>query len=396
MFSYGTPHVIANVGVNAFNFNAATQTPVGFSGPAGAPNSFALNDNARIALGPAFLTFLAPTLAGGRARLDWNVGIFSARYGAAGRYDYGRLGTYLVGAISAPGEVLGGEYDFGKLTLRLEHGLAAQQFEDSRYVLGTTVVHHAHAFLGGYDQLFKVGAHYIDAFAPDDRVTSSNGRTGHETVFGLDGFVDAGGFGRLYAGISHIRAKDSNSVGPALYVVNAGGGPGLQDNYLGLSSGGNGTVTTALVQYDLSVGALLRHPKPFYGDGADVTLSVFGMETWIGSDDPRWHRARKLKLGGVAEYTPLAWLGVGGRVDHLQPDTIDSEQNFSILSPKLTFRSAFLTHEQLELQYSKYLYGDKRPITPNPNLGGPRNPRASDEPLGLDSDVIMLSARAWW
>ena len=33
---------------------------------------------------------------------------------------------------------------------------------------------------------------------------------------------------------------------------------------------------------------------------------------------------------------PLAWLGVGGRFDAVQPDLDDSTQNFSVLSPRLT------------------------------------------------------------
>ena len=57
---------------------------------------------------------------------------------------------------------------------------------------------------------------------------------------------------------------------------------------------------------------------------------------------PMWNMStKKLKLGADVMYTPLPWLGVGGRFDHVEPD-LDakiggSTLNFSVLSPRWSF-----------------------------------------------------------
>jgi hypothetical protein len=140
----------------------------------------------------------------------------------------------------------------------------------------------------------------------------------------------------------------------------------------------------------------------FSGDGPDITLSFFGMYNAITSDDPIYDGMKKLKFGTEAIYTPLSWLGVGARFDRLMPNTSDSTQGFSILSPKILFRSQFLTHELITLQYSKYFYGtayylETRPPTAVPS--GPVTPYGYGAP-GItgppDENVFKIQATMWW
>ena len=50
--------------------------------------------------------------------------------------------------------------------------------------------------------------------------------------------------------------------------------------------------------------------------------------------------------------------GAGFRFDSVQPDLDKSAQNFSVFSPRLIIRTAFVTHEQIMIQYSRYFTGE--------------------------------------
>ncbi len=66
----------------------------------------------------------------------------------------------------------------------------------------------------------------------------------------------------------------------------------------------------------------------------------------------------KLKFGTEWTYVPLSWLGLGARYDVVEPNTSKSGESFSVISPRIIFRTAFVTHEQVMIQYSRYFYGD--------------------------------------
>ena len=136
-----------------------------------------------------------------------------------------------------------------------------------------------------------------------------------------------------------------------------------------------------------SLARLLRAPEPFWGQGPDVLLSVFGMYNHVKSDDEMFNDiADKLKWGGEATYIFLTFLGAGLRFDRVQPNLDDSTYAFSVLSPKIVLRSEFVTHEQVIVQYSHYFNGDKV-------SAGFRSPVIAGEP---DKDVFMLAASMWW
>jgi hypothetical protein len=171
--------------------------------------------------------------------------------------------------------------------------------------------------------------------------------------------------------------------------MNTGGGLGLINNYLGAQSGGNGSLTTFGGQYDVSIKSILKYPQIFTGESRDVVVSLFALQTKVGSQDPAADGISKLKLGGEASASLLSWLAVSARVDQVMPNLQDSAQSFTIVSPRLIFRSKWNAHDQVVLQYSRFFYGDGVIV----RSGYPATP---DPTIRPDRDVISLSASMWW
>ena len=109
-----------------------------------------------------------------------------------------------------------------------------------------------------------------------------------------------------------------------------------------------------------------------------------GMFNRVRSTDPAVGLAHKLKWGGEATYTPLSWFAVSGRYDMVNPDMADAARSFSVVSPRLIFRTSFVSHEQVVLGYSRYFYGaDVAPSFPFMELRP-------------DKHLFEASAVMWW
>ena len=110
---------------------------------------------------------------------------------------------------------------------------------------------------------------------------------------------------------------------------------------------------------------------------------------------------KKLKLGLDAVYTPLYWLGFNGRFDWVQPD-LDaaysrtpgnpggSDLSFAVLTLRLLFRTQFVTHETVQLQYAHYFLGERRVPVLSLRVG-----RAADAEHGgpVRVDVVVTLER---
>jgi hypothetical protein len=97
----------------------------------------------------------------------------------------------------------------------------------------------------------------------------------------------------------------------------------------------------------------------------------------------------KLKLGAEATYSVLPWLALSARYDQVMPDVSDASVNFSVLSPRLIFRSGWMATDQVVLQYSHWFDGGQTTV------------RAGEPPVDNlaiipDTDVLSLSASMWW
>ena len=348
---------------------------------------------------------LTPDLGYENLRLSFRAGAFSNKYGSAGRYDAGEYDMYVFGRVHNAGEALHVDFDVDEgNSLWFEHGLGVKkpdpnQFNNARF----TMLHHAHAgFKHGQDIQFS--AHYLNSWTQEeDRNMSTDATTGGSSVTnvpdgkmwvaGLDGRFELGAFGYLYAAYSHVGLKDALTVGRAIEVIHASGGGdfglGVVDNYLGLScvgpgaantpyfkageacSKGTGGVDTLLAQYEFSLTNFLQQSSGggrFWGDGSDLTLKLYGMYNKVKSDVAANDGIHKLKYGIDLAYSALPWLSAGVRFDRLQPNSRMPEQSFAILSPRLVFKSKFVTRETISLQYSRYLYNQR--TCPTTTMGG--------------------------
>jgi hypothetical protein len=383
-FSYGNPYVIATVIVAA---RSATNATAFFDPPS------------QLGIADSFLTFRLPRFGGIDLQLD--VGAFADRYGTMGEYDLGRYNTPVIARVGGVGETLRLQARLSsELALSLEHGIMGQLnkapigmepagwngFADPN--VGTSFAHHLHAMLTGSDTV-QLGLHYVGAFSQDDRATPTVQPDGNIDVLGADLRFTLQQYGHLYLGGAYTNADAARSVSGVIRVLNAFGGPGLIREYLGPASGGNGSLLTLAGQYDLSVGKVLRYPEPYSGYAPDVFVSLFGMHTKVSSDDPIYDGVGKLKFGGEVTYSALSWFAVSGRYDYVSPDIDESEQTFSILSPRVIFRTDFNARDQVVLQYSRYFNGSDVVATTG-------YPPRRDPSIDPDKDVISLTATMWW
>jgi hypothetical protein len=74
-----------------------------------------------------------------------------------------------------------------------------------------------------------------------------------------------------------------------------------------------------------------------------------------------------------------------------------SAESFSVISPRIIFRTAFVTHEQVMIQYSRYFYGAD--FAPGNPLGGgmfPYNSQTGGAGLGVDKNAAQIAAIIWF
>lgn len=413
-FSIGNSWAKGTLAVQGFNF-----TDAGWN-----------DTDAQFGIGQGWVT-ITPPMDYENFRLELKAGSFWARYGMAGKWDAGEYDTYLFGRTHVAGEVLRIEYDFDDAnTLWVEHGLGAKRPDPSQYNNARfTMLHHGHLGFetGGWAEF---SAHYMHSwtqeedrnFMPRNWVTNPSPVAfndpynavnypsslmgvddGKLWVAGIDARLELGAFGYFYAGYSHIGAKNAISVAPAIEVLHAFGGGqyqlGVTDNYFGpgcrggsdadpsLSvavpprgpeggpprcSMGTGSVDSLLFQYEFSLTNFLQQSQggqKFWGDGQDLKATLYGMLNKVSSDVPANDGITKLKYGVDLQYQVLPWLTAAARYDRLQPHSEIPEQSFSILSPRLVFKSRWLTREQISIQYSRYLYNTREcPTIPETNL----------------------------
>jgi hypothetical protein len=327
------------------------------------------------------------------------VGAMTGRYGAMGAWDAGRYGTPLIARTNSIGERITAGLTLGKFQLVIEQGLGGQlnrppvdivpagwnDFADGN--VGSTFVNHVH--LGAlYADLLKLGLHYLTAWTQDDLANGGQLPNGRITVLGADLHVTAKRAGHLYLGGSWTKATNAGTVSGAIEILNARGGPELVENYLGASSGGNGSLSTFGAQYDVSI-ARLVFGDLYQGESPDVLVSLFGVGTKVKSNDPSCDGVLKMKGGAEATYLPLSWFGVSERLDHVRLHGDDSKQAFTIWSSRLLFHPGWKSRGQLALQYSHFVYGSSVYVKAG-------YPPQIDPTVNPDKDVFSLTGTYWW
>jgi len=152
-------------------------------------------------------------------------------------------------------------------------------------------------------------------------------------------------------------------------------------------------------------------PRPFWGQAADVTIRPFFMYNKVAGTPNGVDNVTKLKGGLDLVYSFMPTMAAGLRVDTVNPNMDNSQQSFYVISPRLVFRSEFVTHEAVVLQYSYYKYGSAY-TDPSMSAGVPNgDPGVMPWPYGQygtwsigsaglntqpDKHVITLYANMWW
>jgi hypothetical protein len=437
-FHYGNDRVKATVQIASYNL-----TDSGYR---------RLESN--LGINQAFLTLLWPELGGSENwHLTLTVGGFTNRYGAAGRYDGGKYETYLFGRTHTAGYTLNVSYDTNDWTFLVEQGFGAKlepipfygppegysSMNSANQMLPawepypgpvaqeSAFVHHVHVGAVFKKQLL-LGLHLINVFANDnERSTAYLGSTFDTGLFkgqpaggrgsadpkpkiaivGGDAKLLGGVLGDGYLGYSHLSAQNALYLGDAIEVLHSFGGWQLHDNYFGVPGSTNavtGDIDSVEAQYTFSFGQLFWYPQAFWGQGPDLIASVFGMFNHIHAPlNPSYDGINKVKFGGEVMYLPLGWLGIGGRFDVVDPDwgKTDAERaatgaptfmsRFEVLSPRLVFRTDFVTHEQILVQYSRYWYS-------GPAAGMfPYNTQTGAGGIGgTDSNAFQIAGIIWF
>jgi len=347
---------------------------------------------------------LTPDLGYENFRLNWRVGSFSNKYGSAGKYDAGEYDTYMFGRIHNSGEALHIDYDIDENnSLWFEHGIGVKKPDPSVYNNARfTLLDHFHVGFK-HTEAIQFTAHYMDSWTQEEEREGSmtsvtNIPDGKMWTAGIDGRFDLGAFGYFYAAYSHVGLKDALTVSRAIEVIHSSGGGefglGVVDNYLGPGcvgdvgmgattppaagnnaggtlgcSLGTGGVDTLLGQYEFSLTNFSQQSsggQKFWGDGPDLYLKLYGMYNKVKSDYAPNDGIHKLKYGADLTWSVFPAMAVAVRFDRLQPNSRIPEQSFSILSPRIVFRSKWLTREAITLQYSRYIYNQRQCVTGNP------------------------------
>jgi hypothetical protein len=388
-FAYGNAQVFGNVQVASYNLTDANFKDL----------------TAQLGINQAWLTVNLPTLFGDRGGVRWNIGGFSDGYGGSGRFDAGQYGTYLFGRTHTTGETTSIFYDLtDDLTLQFEHGIGSRlnvfPYQPNGPMAGylpyggpkqqlPTFLHHAH--LGAtYLEKFTLALHYMTSWTQASE--SPMEKDGRISTVGAELRMVDTRYGNGWLGYSHISARDAIRVAGAIEVLHSWEGWSMTENFFGEPDAvtGTGTIDTVAWEYTFSLATFLRYPEVFYGQSTDFLLSVFGMYSSVSSPDAGFKALNmatsKLKMGFEATYTPLRWLGTSVRYDNVQPNMSDARESFQQISPRLLFRTDFVSNEQIILQYTRYFLNERT------HLSYPFD----QTKVAADENVISLIATLWW
>ncbi|HWA74377.1 MAG TPA: hypothetical protein VG937_18660 [Polyangiaceae bacterium] len=339
-------------------------------------------------------------------------GAMHNRYGSMGAFDAGRYGTPLIARINAIGETATAAFKAGPATVVLEQGIGGQlgripvgtapeAWNDfGSQEAGASYVGHFHGGLSVAGR-FQLGLHYITAWSQDDLGETQQLSSGHINVLGADARLTWGRFGHLYGGVAHTQAKNPRAVSGIIEVLNARGGEGLFNEYLGprrdpnqtvaeaAQSPGDGSLTTFGFQYDLSIARAMFGDR-YHGKNPDVLISAFGIGTSVSSDDyPDYDGVLKLKAGLEATYTMASWFGVSGRLDHVRQNHDFNRRSFTVYTGRLLFHTYWQSRDEFALSYSRFVYGREVYVEKG-------SPALDDPTASPDRDVLSLSATFWW
>jgi hypothetical protein len=397
----------------------------------------------------AFLTLKFPEALGNLGGMAFDVGIFQNAYGAAGKYDAGEYETYLIGRTRIAGVTATADMDVtDDLKLIFEGGGGAkvdQQYQTysctdkadtgtckatwdypswmpypgDKLQQGTNILLHVHAgaVING---ILTAQLHYINSFVRDARWNvgttggASDGNNAYDLKFsqevpgkgsiqvlGADAKLNGGWLGDGYVGVSYLIVNNPLVINDSIEVLHSQGGWQLDHNYFNGSTKGH--ILSIGGQYTFSLAGFMMRPRPFWGQGTDVTIRPFAMYNKVGGTTND-SDITKLKFGLDVTYSFMPMMAAAFRFDSVNPNMDNSHQSFFVFSPRLIFRSEFVTHEAVVLQYAYYKYGSEytdpstsTALMPWPyGAFGTLNIGSGGLNTQPDKHVITLYANMWW
>jgi len=336
-------------------------------------------------------------------------GAYPERYGGMGRWTQGAYASAIIGSVSGVGATATVELPFeGDWTAKFEAGMKGDfdrvpvgmypsgSNEWARAWYGSTYATHGHFGINYLN--FEPTLHYIRAFSQDDRSDAYDDsetevderlapEDGSLQILGGDLRWDGKRFGYLYLGASHVRGINTNRLSNLVQIINSGDGAVLMERFWGFASQGNGRLSLVGGQYTVSLGTWLRHPYEFWGEGPDLTLSVFGLYGKNNSRADAFDR-EMLKYGAEGVYSAFSWFAPSLRLDQVHERLGDSGRNWFVISPKLVFRSDWTSRESLTLQYAGYVTGKDVLVH-----GDGRLMTSASRP---DKHLVTLYGTLWW
>lgn len=400
-FSFGNDWAKGTLGIASYNL-----TEGGFSDPAA---------NWGIAQAHVLLT---PDLGFEDVRLWAKAGAIVDKYGMAGRYDAGEYDMYMFGRTHVIGETVHVDYDITPAwTLFFEQGFGTHKPDPSVHNTARyTLLHHEHVGIRHGREL-EFGAHYLMSWSQEEYRPGTGGSqrnglpTGQLWVAGVEARAELGAFGYLYGAYSHVGADYALTVSRAIEVLHASGGgefdlgvtanyldspncvalrnsgatlppsPAPPENWVSLDpngcSDGNGAVNAFQAHYEFSLTNFRQRiaggPR-FWGQGFDAVLKLYGLLALVDSEardttavEPagalsnagEGYRVMKAKFGADVSVQALPWLSPGLRFDRVLPNHHLPQQAFAVLSPRLQFKSQWVSHERITLGYSRYFYDQR-------------------------------------
>ena len=145
----------------------------------------------------------------------------------------------------------------------------------------------------------------------------------------------------------------------------------------------------------MSLQKFLKYPAFFPSNSWDIRASFFATYVHVKSDqestilpgiEVNYDNVNKLKMGTEWTYNFIEWAGLSARYDFVAPELSNGQRSFHIISPKIILRTSWLAHEQINIRYTRWFYGDDvliQTIAPN-------------DLQGLDNQMVALQANMYW
>jgi hypothetical protein len=380
---------------------------------------------AQIWLNDAFLVY-TPNLA--PFGLALTAGVYNDQYGQMARYSNGQYGVPLMGSIRGMGvkaalqiPIQGGidmtvEGGFKGGLDRVPVGIAIDSTTNfPRPEEGSTYAAHGHVAMTWNN--VTLALHDVHSWSqddvytpPDDPLTvvdeSSTRPDGSLDIVGVDVRADLARFGHAYLGASKVTGKDTLSVSNLVQVLDSAGGRDFMERFWGFGSGGNSELTLVGGEYTLSLATLSRHPEDLRGVGPDFTLTLFGLyahssggcdqfslrvdgtECVPGGIDGEFDvHALKYGVEGIYGFSQHALATL--RIDHVHPNLDRDGPTFAAITPRLIFRSDWITRENVGIQYTGFLFGDDVAINGDSRL-------VNTNSQNPDRHLVALFATMYW